>query len=165
MKTFLFLTLYIAKCTITFLQNIHTQIKYTWKIQFCKIIWTPGKRSLWHIMMSRRPLMESGSERYGLIGKVWQLLYLSYKNFWCKARMNGQYSNWYQMECGIHQGEYLSLLKYTAFIDPLIRDIERSGHGCCITGISTSPLGYTDDIATACFSKGIRTFYQVEVQV
>ena len=37
-------------------------------------------------------------------------------------------------------GRYLSLLKYTAFIDPLIRDIERSGHGCCIAGIPTSPL-------------------------
>ena len=58
------------------------------------------------------------------------------------------------MECGIYQGEYLSLLKYTAFIDPLIREIERSGHGCCITGIPTSPLGYANDIATACFSKG-----------
>ena len=89
----------------------------------------------------------------GIVGKVWRLLYLSYQNFWCKVRINGQYSDWYKMECGIHQGGYLSLLKYTAFIDPLLREIEESGIGCCISGIPTSPLGYADDIAAACLTK------------
>ena len=89
----------------------------------------------------------------GIVGKVWRLLYLSYQNFWCKVRINGQYSDWYKMECGIHQGGYLSLLKYTAFIDPLLREIEESGMGCFISGIPTSPLGYTDDMAAACLTK------------
>ena len=58
------------------------------------------------------------------------------------------------MECGIHQGGYLSLLKYTTFIDPLLRAIEQSGLGCTIADIPTSPLAsYADDMTTACFSK------------
>ena len=91
--------------------------------------------------------------RMGIEGRVWRLLYRSYQNFWCKVRINGQYSDWYKMDCGIHQGGYLSLLKYTAFIDPLLREIENSGVGCCISGVPTSPLGYADDMATACLSK------------
>ena len=67
--------------------------------------------------------------------------------------INGTYSEWYQMQCGIHHGRYLSLLKYTTFIDPLLRQIERSGLGCCISDIPSSPLGYADDMATACLSK------------
>ena len=90
----------------------------------------------------------------GLVGRVWHLLYLSYQDFWCRVRVNGQFSEWYQMECGIHQGGYLSLLKYTAFIDPLLREIENSGLGCCISGIPVCPLGYADDMATTCSSKG-----------
>ena len=91
--------------------------------------------------------------KMGLTGKIWRLLYLSYQNFWCKVRINGTYSDWYQMQCGIHQGGYLSLLKYTAFIDPLLRQIEESGLCCKISGIPSSPLGYADDMATACLSK------------
>ena len=57
------------------------------------------------------------------------------------------------MECSIHQGGFLSLLKYTAFIDPLIRKLERSGLGCKIVDIPTSPVGYADDMASASLSK------------
>ena len=35
-------------------------------------------------------------------------------------------SIWYTMECGIHQEGYLSLLKYTAYIDSLITSLETS---------------------------------------
>ena len=57
------------------------------------------------------------------------------------------------MECGIHQGGYLSLLKYTTFIDPLLRELEKSGLGCDIVSIPTNPVGYVDDMATATLSK------------
>ena len=87
------------------------------------------------------------------MGRVWRLLYSSYQNFQCKARVLGTYSDWYRMECGIHQGVFLSLLKYVAFIDPLVRELENSNLGCNIAGIRTSPIGYADDMATASLSK------------
>ena len=89
----------------------------------------------------------------GIEGKVWRLLYATDQNFWCKARVCYKYSEWYPMECGIHQGGYLSLLKYTAFIDPLLRELEKSGIGCSIVGIPTDPVGYADDMAIATLSK------------
>ena len=88
----------------------------------------------------------------GVIGKVWHMLYSSYQNFRCKVCIAGTYSEWYTMECGIHQVFFLSLLKYTAFIDPR-RSLESSGLGCKIAGIPTNPVGYADDMASACFSK------------
>ena len=89
----------------------------------------------------------------GVKGKIWRLLYQTYQIFWCKVRVGGLYSDWYHMECGIHQGGFLSLLKYTAFIDPLIRELESSNLGCKVVGIPTSPVGYADDMATSSVSK------------
>ena len=62
----------------------------------------------------------------GAKGKEWRLLYSSYTYFWCKAKVKGVYSEWYPMKRGIHQGGFLMLLKYAAFIDPLLRKIEES---------------------------------------
>ena len=90
----------------------------------------------------------------GLTGKNWRLLYACYQDFKCKVRIAGEYSEWYTMERGIHQGGFLSLLKYIAFIDPLLRNLEESGLGCGVAGIPTNPVGYVDDLASACPSKG-----------
>ena len=63
------------------------------------------------------------------------------------------YSQWYNMSCGIHQGGYMSLIKYIAFIDSLLVELEASDLCCSISGLSTSPLGYADDMTTASTSK------------
>ena len=91
--------------------------------------------------------------KMGVVGRVWRLLYQSYQNFSCKVRVGGLYSEWYGMQCGIHQGGFLSLLKYTAFIDPLIRELEDAEISCHIAVIPTSPVGYADDMATSSTSK------------
>ena len=62
-------------------------------------------------------------------------------------------SHWYPMECGIHQGGYLSLVKYTAFIDSLITSLESSRLCSTIYRIPTSPVGYADDVAACTVSK------------
>ena len=50
-------------------------------------------------------------------------------------------------------GAVLSLLKYVAFIDPLLRDLERSELGCRVAGVPSNPVGYADDMASASTSK------------
>ena len=57
------------------------------------------------------------------------------------------------MQCGIYQGGYLSLVKYTAFIDSLLVLLGNSGLCCTIYNIKTSPLGYADDVVSASTSK------------
>ena len=56
----------------------------------------------------------------GITGSLWRILYQMYVNFACCVRIGDMTSNWYKMECGIHQGGYLSLVKYVAFINSLI---------------------------------------------
>ena len=89
----------------------------------------------------------------GIRGRTWRLLYKSYIDFKCKVRIHDMYSQWYNMSCGIHQGGYMSLIKYIAFIDSLLVELEASDLCCSIAGLSTSPLGYADDMTTASISK------------
>ena len=89
----------------------------------------------------------------GVRGRTWRLLYYSYKDFKCRVRVQGELSEWYPLRGGIHQGGYLSLIKYLAFINSLLVNLENSNLCCAIYGISVSPLGYADDIATASISK------------
>ena len=57
------------------------------------------------------------------------------------------------MLCGIHQGGFLSLTTYVAFIDALLNTLEQSKLCCTIMKIPSTPVGYADDVATACISK------------
>ena len=54
---------------------------------------------------------------------------------------------------GIHQGGFLSLIKYTAFVNALIVSLQESGLCCGVHSIPTCPPSYADDIATACLGK------------
>ena len=91
--------------------------------------------------------------KMGITGKSWRLLYMCYKDFKCKVRIQGTYSNPYNLKCGIHQGGFLSLFKYVAYINSLIEDLSRSGMCCEIYKIPSSPVGYADDVASCCLSK------------
>ena len=89
----------------------------------------------------------------GLKGKIWRLLYSCYKEFYCKVKINDRFSDWYKMTCGIHQGGFLSLVKYTAFINSLLVILNNSDLCCKIARIPSTPLGYADDMAAATTSK------------
>ena len=89
----------------------------------------------------------------GVRGRTWRLLFNSYKDFKCRMPVQAELSEWYPLRCGIHQGGYLSLIKYLAFINSLLVELENSGLCIALYGISVSPLGYADDIATASTSK------------
>ena len=89
----------------------------------------------------------------GIKGKLWRILYFSYLDFQCRVRIQDKFSGWYNMRCGIHQGGFLSLLKYAAFINSLLTVLQESGLCCFIQRIPCSPLGYADDIASASSTK------------
>ena len=89
----------------------------------------------------------------GIRGKTWRVFYRCYLDFWCVARVQGHVSGWYQLKFGIHQGGYMSLIKYTAFINSLIILLKESGRCCSIGRIPSSPAGYADDLAACCTSE------------
>ena len=71
----------------------------------------------------------------------------------CCARVQGHVSDWYHLKCGIHQGGYMSLIKYTAFINSLITKIKDSYVCCRIYRTPITPVGYADDLAACCRSE------------
>ena len=91
--------------------------------------------------------------KIGIKGKLWRILYNTYVGFRCCVRIQDNLSEWYPLKCGIHQGGYLSLIKYLVFIDSLLIELEESRTCSVIYGISVSPIGYADDVAAACINK------------
>ena len=89
----------------------------------------------------------------GIEGKTWRLLYRSYIDFQCCVKLEGRYSDWYHLFCGIHQGVYMSLLKYTVFINSLLEQLKNSQLCCSFSSSPCMPMGYADDLAAACLSK------------
>ena len=89
----------------------------------------------------------------GITGKTWRLLFLCYNDFQCQVRVMGSLSDPYYLKCGIHQGGFMSLLKYIAFINSLLDELEASGSCVEIYKIPASPVGYADDLAAVSVSK------------
>ena len=89
----------------------------------------------------------------GVQDSLWRILYKMYINFSCCVRIGTLSSTWYNMDCGIHQGGFLSLMKYTVFIDSLLRELSTDGTCCSIYRIPTSPVGYADDLAACTLNK------------
>ena len=89
----------------------------------------------------------------GITGKTWRLLYRGYIDFECRVRIRGSLSDPYKLSCGIHQGGYLSLVKYTVFINSLLTNLRDSNLCAKIYRIPSTPQGYADDLATVCLSK------------
>ena len=89
----------------------------------------------------------------GVTGKTWRLLYRRYVDFKCRVRVMGKLSESYKLTCGIHQGGYLSLLKYTVFIISLLISLRDSGLCAKIFRTPSTPQGYADDLAAVCLSK------------
>ena len=88
----------------------------------------------------------------GIRGSLWRLLYKTYKGFVCRVRIGDRMSESYQMMCGIHQGGFLSLIKYISFINSLLVQLKDSELCCTVLGIKTTPQGYADDLATCVLS-------------
>ena len=59
----------------------------------------------------------------------------------------------YRMSSRIHQGGFLSRIKYTSFKNDLIVSLQKSNLCCNVCSKPTCPPSYADDIATACLSK------------
>ena len=88
---------------------------------------------------------------FGIVGRTWRILYNAYVGFKCRVRIHTKVSKWYDMSYGIHQGGFLSLIKYVAFVNSLLVEIENSNLLCVnLRTVKCSPVGYADDLSTAC---------------
>ena len=89
----------------------------------------------------------------GITGRMWSLLYRGYTKFKCCVKICGNFSSWYEPRCGIHQGGFMSLMKYTVFINSLLVQLKNSDICSKLYRTPSTPLGYADDVTTCCLSK------------
>ena len=89
----------------------------------------------------------------GITGKTWRILYRSYVDFQCCVKIQGHFSEWYNISRGIHQGGFMSLLKYTVYINSLLVQLKTSDLCCKIYRLPSAPVGYADDLAAGCIDE------------
>ena len=46
----------------------------------------------------------------------------------------------------------MSLIKYTVYIKSLLAQLKESGYCCKLYGTPSTPVGYSDDLATGCYN-------------
>ena len=75
----------------------------------------------------------------GITSRIWRLLYRAYEDVKCRVRIENRF--------------FLSLMKYSVFINGHLDQLENSKLCCTIFEIPSCLAGYADDLATASLSK------------
>ena len=75
-----------------------------------------------------------------------RLLLFIYKNQYCDVKWNTSYSHRFSVSNGDRQGAVSSPLLFSVYINDLILQLLRSGHGCRIDHCFFGCLGYADDL-------------------
>ena len=87
---------------------------------------------------------------YGIRGKLWRLIRLSYLECFTAILLNGCVSNWFMLLQGVKQGAVLSMLLYICFINGLIKEVLEFGLAADVLNVQVGAVGYADDIAFVC---------------
>ena len=82
----------------------------------------------------------------GISGRFLATLQSLYKNVKCAVRVNGQQTEWFDVNCGLKQGCMLSPMLFNLFINDLTRDINDVDSGISVGDTPFSILLYEDDI-------------------
>ena len=82
----------------------------------------------------------------GYFWEIFSILQSLYKNVKCTVRVNGQQTDWLDVNCGLKQGCILSPMLFNLFINDLTRHINDVGSGSSVGGTPLSILLYADDI-------------------
>ena len=85
--------------------------------------------------------------KMGINGNLYHSLKSIYENIKCNVRINGNYSDWFDVSSGLKQGCLLSPLIFNLYINDLTLALEATGLGIDIKGINISSLLYADDLA------------------
>ena len=85
--------------------------------------------------------------KIGINGKFFNSLKSSYEHVNCSVRINGHYTDWFDVSSGLKQGCLLSPQIFNLYLNDLTLDLEEAGLGIDIDGVNVSSLLYADDLA------------------
>ena len=102
-------------------------------IDFSKAYDRINRELLWHKL-----------SKMGISGRFLASLQSLCKNVKCTVRVNGQQTDWFDVNCGLKQGCILSPMLFNLFINDLTRHINDVGSGNSVGNTSLSILLYAD---------------------
>jgi hypothetical protein len=85
--------------------------------------------------------------KFGIKGKLWRVLYVSYQNMSSNVVLNGMLSNYILVQRSVRQGSILGPWYYMLFIHDLAMSLQNSSHGAKIGNVSCGAVLQADDIA------------------
>ena len=133
-----------GRCTIDHASNLTNVLENRLKkklstfaafIDFSKAYDRFNRELLWHKL-----------SKMGISGRFLASLQSLYKNVKCTVRVNGQQTDWFEVNCGLKQGCILSPMLFNLFINDLTCHINDVGSGISVGDTSLSILLYADDI-------------------
>ena len=81
----------------------------------------------------------------GINGSMYKALIAIYDNVRCSVRLNGIYTEWFEVKCGLKQGCALLSILFNLYINDLLQRLNELNVGIDIEGQKLSVLAYADD--------------------
>ena len=95
-----------------------------------------------------RNLLFEKMRRLGINGSMYKALIAIYDNIRCSVRLNGLYTEWFDVKCGLKQGCSLSSVLFNLYINDLIQGITDLNVGIEIDG---QKIGFWPTLMTLSF--------------
>ena len=93
-----------------------------------------------------RNLLFEKMRHLGINGSMYKTLIAIYDNVRCSVRLNGIYTEWFEVKCGLKQGCALSSILFNLYINDLLQRLNELNVGIDIEGQKLSVLAYADDV-------------------
>jgi hypothetical protein len=93
-----------------------------------------------------RPLLWSKLSDIGVGGKMFACQQSLYNNLQCCLRINGRYTDWFEVNCGLKQGCVLSPVLFNLYVNSLSQLLNEFAKGVDIDGTIINNLFYADDL-------------------
>ena len=93
-----------------------------------------------------RNLLFEKMRHLGINGSMYKALIAIYDNVRCSVRLNGIYTEWFEVKCGLKQGCALSSISFNLYINDLLQRLNELNVGIDIEGQKLSVLANADDV-------------------
>ena len=86
-------------------------------------------------------------QQYGINGRIYEIIKAIYTGNKSSVKVNDNMTDWYDVNCGVRQGDILSPLLFNLYINDLVVTIKKLNLGIAMGNLTLGVLLYADDLA------------------